>query len=330
MASTILITKFAHLQIPLEDVIKATNNFHDQNIVGRGGFGPAYKGQLQRSGKLIKIAALRLDRKQGQGDVEFWTEVTMLADLKHTNLVSIIGFCNEKDEKIIVTTYAAKGSLKEHLNNPKLTWMQRLKICVGMARALRYLHYDVERGYVIIHRNINSSTVLLDENHEVKLSGFKVSLKQPVNRMGRVILSEPIGTLGYIDPEIGKTKGVTHKSDIYSFGVVLLEVLCGRKAYIPNDDNRLLAPLAIHHYEKKTLKDIILPDVWNQMSPESLDKYSKLAYSCLEESGAQRPDANKIVKELEEALAFQLPRENLVRHPFFFVLSFLCPKFILF
>ncbi|XP_035832749.1 receptor-like protein kinase HERK 1 [Helianthus annuus] len=105
---TTTIAKFAHLQIPLEDVLNATNNFADDNIIGRGGFGPIYKGQLQRSGELIKISALRLDRKHGGGVVEFWTEVSMLSDLKHPNIVSIVGFCDEKHEKIIVTMYEAK------------------------------------------------------------------------------------------------------------------------------------------------------------------------------------------------------------------------------
>ncbi|KAJ0743720.1 putative protein kinase RLK-Pelle-CrRLK1L-1 family [Helianthus annuus] len=119
---TTTISKFAHLQIPLKDVVLATDNFHHDNIIGRGGFGPIYKGLLLHSGNLIKIVALRLDRKHGQGDVEFWNEISMLSDLKHTNLVSTIGFCDEKGENIIITTYAAKGSLKEHLNNPNLTW----------------------------------------------------------------------------------------------------------------------------------------------------------------------------------------------------------------
>ncbi|XP_022040341.1 receptor-like protein kinase HERK 1 [Helianthus annuus] len=228
MAST-TITKFAHLQIPLEDVLTATDNFHPHNIVGQGGLGKAYKGKLQRSGKLIKISALRLDRKQGERVLEFWTEISMLSDLKHTNLVSLVGFCDQKDEKIIVTTHVAKGSLQKHLNNPNLTWTQRLKICVGVARALSYLHFDESRGYGVMHLNINSSTILLDENWEPKLSGFKVSIKQSYNRIDQVILSEPIGTRGYIEPDIEKTKGVTHKSDIYSFGVVLFELLCGRR-----------------------------------------------------------------------------------------------------
>ncbi|KAJ0638013.1 putative protein kinase RLK-Pelle-CrRLK1L-1 family [Helianthus annuus] len=305
MASTTLITKFAHLQIPLEDVIKATNNFHHDNIIGRGGLGHVYKGKLQRSGELITISALRLDRKHGGGVVEFWTEVSMLSDLKHPNIVSIVGFCDEKDEKIIVTMYEAKnGSLKEHLNNPNLTWKQRLKICVGVARALSYLHYDEGRGYGVIHLNINSSTIILDENWEPKLSGFKVSIKQSLNRMDQVVLSEPIGTIGYLDPEIGKTKGVTCKSDIYAVGVVLFEILCGRRAY---DANRLLAPLVMHHYENDTLPDIIHPDLKNRMSRcqislRSLRIYSETAYSCLKEERAHRPHMLNIVNELEKAL----------------------------
>ncbi|KAJ0512069.1 putative protein kinase RLK-Pelle-CrRLK1L-1 family [Helianthus annuus] len=316
---TTTIPKFAHLQIPLEDVLNATNNFHDDNIIGRGGFGPAYKGQLQRSGKLIKIAARRLDRTHGEGHVEFWTEISALSDLKHTNLVSIVGFCNEKDEKIIITTYAANGSLREHLNNPNLTWTQRLRISVGVARALSYLHYDEGRGYGFIHRNVNSSTILLDENWEAKLSGFEISIKQAVNRMDQITLSEPIGTIGYMDPEIGKTKGVTCKSDVYTFGVVLFEILCGRRAYIKNNANRLLAPLVMHHYENQTLPDIIHPDLKNQMSVyqisvRSLRKYSETAYSCLKEERAHRPHminiVNELEKALERALKFQPRPEN--------------------
>ncbi|MFS7990548.1 putative protein kinase RLK-Pelle-CrRLK1L-1 family [Helianthus anomalus] len=247
----------------------------------------------------------------------------MLSDLKHPHIVSIVGFCDEQHEKIIVTTYEAKnGSLKEHLNNPNLTWTQRLKICVGVARALSYLHYDEGRGYGVIHLNINSSTILLDENWEPKLSGFKVSIKQSLNRMDQVVLSEPIGTIGYLDPETGKTKGVTCKSDIYAFGVVLSEILCGRRAYIRNDANRLLAPLVMHHYENETLLDIIHLHLKNQMSRyqisiSSLRIYSETAYCCLKEERAHRPRmlniVNELEKALEKALRFQPRPENFVR-----------------
>ncbi|KAF5784359.1 putative protein kinase RLK-Pelle-CrRLK1L-1 family [Helianthus annuus] len=324
---TTTIARFAHLQIPLQDVLNATNNFHHDNIIGRGGLGHVYKGQLQRSGELITISALRLDGKHGGGVVEFWTEVSMLSDLKHPNIVSIVGFCDDKHEKIIVTTYEAKnGSLKEHLSNPNLTWTQRLKICVGVARALSYLHYDQRRGYGVIHLNVNSSTILLDENWEPKLSGFKVSIKQSLNRMDQVVLSEPIGTIGYVDPEIGKSKGVTCKSDVYAFGVVLFEILCGRRAYIRNDANRLLAPLVMQHYENETLHDIVHPDLRNQISMGALRRYSETAHFCLKEDKIQRPSMltliDELQKTLEKALKFQQRREYFVRPSLLFFFFF--------
>ncbi|KAK1427449.1 hypothetical protein QVD17_16135 [Tagetes erecta] len=130
--------------------------------------------------------------------------------------------------------------------------------------------------------------------------------------MDQTLPCEPIGIMGYMDPSIEKTKGVTHKSDVYSFGVVLFEMLCGREAFIQNDANSLLASMAIHHYEKKSLMDIIHPDLSNQMSPQSLLIYSTVAYSCLKEERHYRPTMATIVTELERALKFQLRRENLI------------------
>ncbi|MFS7909754.1 putative protein kinase RLK-Pelle-CrRLK1L-1 family [Helianthus anomalus] len=313
MAST-LTTNFAHFQIPLEDVQKATDNFHHDKLITKGGSGSAYSGQLLVSMNLMKIVALRLDRKLGVRDIEFWNEISMLSDLKHTNLVSFIGFCYEKNEKIIVIRQEANGSLVKHLNGPNLTsWARRLRISIGVARALSYLHHGHKRSYGVIHRNINSFTILLDENWEPKLSGFTFSIKQPVNRMDQVVPCEPIGISGYMDPEIEKIKGASSKSDIYSFGVVLFEILCGRTAYIQNKANTFLAPLAKHHYENKTLQDIIHSDLWNQMSPFSLVKYSETAYSCLKEEGQRRPRIEYVVAQLEKALELQLQRENIVR-----------------
>ncbi|XP_035836141.1 probable receptor-like protein kinase At5g59700 [Helianthus annuus] len=237
----------------------------------------------------------------------------MLSDLKHPNIVSIVGFCDEEDEKIIVTRYAANESLQELLDfNPGLlTWSQRLKICVGVARALSYLYYDKSRDYSVIHGNIKSSTILLDENLKPKLSGFKVPIKQSANRVEQVIHSKPVGTTGYMDPEIEKNKGVTHKSDIFSFGVVLFEILCGMLAFNSHDGNRLLARWAIDHYENGKLHDIIHPYIRNQMSQLSLVVYSKTAYSCLKQMQTERPPhIIDIVDELERALTLQLRHEN--------------------
>ncbi|KAL8245627.1 hypothetical protein R6Q59_006843 [Mikania micrantha] len=299
------------LRIPLEDVEKATNNFHRDNIISRGDFGPAYKGQLLHSGKSIMIAARKLDRKYGLGDVEFWKEISLLSDLKHPNIGSIIGYCDEKNEKIIITTYEAKGSLTGYLNSPNLTWMQRLKISVGVARALSYLHHDKGRDYGVIHRNINSYTILLDQNWEPKLYGFEIAIKQPSNQMDQVVLCEAIGTEGYIDPEIETTRGVTQRSDTYAFGVVLFEILFGRNAFLPKEADRYLAPLAKQHYENKTLMDAINPNIWNQMLGRSLMKYTKSAYSCIMNERAFRANMDDVVTDLEKALEFQSRLEKL-------------------
>ncbi|XP_076950038.1 receptor-like protein kinase HERK 1 [Bidens hawaiensis] len=312
MVSTM--TKFAHLRIPLEDVVKATNNFNHDNIIGHGGFSTTYKGQLLQSGRLMKIAAERFDCKNVEADLEFLREISVLIDLKHTNLISIVGFCDEEDKKIIVTMYEADRCLGQHLSNPNFTWTQRLRICLGVARVLSYLHYSKGRDYAIIHCNINSDTILLDVNLEAKLSGFGISIKQSVHKKDQVFLCEQIGTMGYIDPAIEKTGGVTHKSDIYSYGVVLFEMLCGRKAYVQNQAKSFLAPLAKYHYENKTLWGIICPDLrCNRMSPQSLLKYSNIAYTCINEDQAARPNMEYIADELERALELQLRLENIVR-----------------
>ncbi|KAK9058271.1 hypothetical protein SSX86_023111 [Deinandra increscens subsp. villosa] len=194
MSSTI--AKFAHLQIPLEDVVKATNSFHHDNIIGQGDFGRAYKGRLLRSGRLMNIAARRFDCKHGDEDLKFLREISILSHLSHPNLLSIIGFCDEKDEKIVVTTYEANESIRHYLHSPNLTWTQILRICVSAARALSYLHYDEGRDYAIIHCNINSDTILLDEkNLEAKLSGFEHSIKQLEYYKDEISLCEYNGTM---------------------------------------------------------------------------------------------------------------------------------------
>ncbi|XP_071739356.1 receptor-like protein kinase HERK 1 [Rutidosis leptorrhynchoides] len=301
-------TELAHLKIPLEEILKATNNFAEKNIIGKGGFGIVYKGKINRSGKSIKIVARRLDRNRRQGDAEFWTEIFMLSTLKHDNIVSLIGYCDEKGEKIIVNRLYAKGSLARYINNPTtLSWADRLQISLCVAQAILYIHDKLGGSYCIIHRNINSSTIVLDKNYTdydgvdydgVKLSGFEHSIKQSIDRKDQVHLGEAIGTKGYMDPAIETTKGVTHKSDIYSFGVVLFELLCGRKAF---QDYKLLATLAKKHYENGTLNEIIHPDLRNQMNPESFELFSEAAYSCLQDDRTQRPDAYQISRKLYDA-----------------------------
>ncbi|PWA94197.1 serine-threonine/tyrosine-protein kinase catalytic domain-containing protein [Artemisia annua] len=282
------------------------------------GFGKVYKGKLLHSGELINISARRLDRKHGQGDVEFWIEISALPLFKDDDgfkmyggkIVEMIGFCDENDEKIIITHYDIKGSLSMYLGDPtNFTWDDRVFACYEIANAIRRIHHESGRAFSVIHRNINSSTILLDENKDAKLSGFEFSIKHSLDRKNLGIHSEVIGTQGYIDPTYLMTGSVTHKSDVYSLGVVLFEILCGRHAYNPNeqDDKKFLAPFAKYHYEEGTLHDIIHPEIWNQVARDSIEKkafrvISKVAYSCLNKEREQRPDMDQVLHELEDAI----------------------------
>ncbi|GKE93950.1 kinase-like domain, phloem protein 2-like protein, partial [Tanacetum coccineum] len=169
----------AHLRIPFEDIESATNFFAQENVIGEGGFGKRYKGQLLWSGELIDINAWKLINKEwDEKEQQFWTEISMISSLQHKNVVSIVGFCNEVGAETIIYKHESRGWLKKYLSDPKLlTWVKRLEICVGVAHALRYIHYDEPRDFSVIHRNISSYTVKLNNDWEPKLSDFQHSMK---------------------------------------------------------------------------------------------------------------------------------------------------------
>nr|XP_043635289.1 uncharacterized protein LOC122606497 isoform X2 [Erigeron canadensis] len=298
------------LRIPLQEIISATHKFSVKRIIDSGGFGYVYKGKLSRHGKLIDVDIKRLDRKFGQGDTEFWTEIAMLSNLKHINIVSIVGFCDEADEKIIITKLEVNGSLGNNLRNPNLTWLQRLRICIGVARALTYIHCDTSHGYDVIHRDIKSGKVMLDENWDAKVSGFGLSVKVPATRRHHRVFDKAVGTLGYADPVYVETQTATQKSDVYSFGVVLFEVLSGRRAYAKDGAGRYLASVAMSHYEEGKLDEIIDPHIRNQMHPLSFKIFSDTAYHCLKKDREQRPDMDKVAEALENAWELQWKHEN--------------------
>ncbi|KAJ0503092.1 putative protein kinase RLK-Pelle-CrRLK1L-1 family [Helianthus annuus] len=310
-------SKFDYLKLPLIDIQTATNHFADENIVGRDGFGYQYKGQLLlSSGQLIDILARRLDLRSWQGTKEFQTEIMTLSSLNHQNIVSIVGFCEEGKEKIIINKYEAKGSLDQYLTDPvTLTWTQRLQICLGIARALSYIHYDQGRTFSVIHRDIKSSKIVLDDKWEAKLSGFELSTMQPAAKRHGLVLDEPCGTPGYIDPAYATSSTVNHKSDVYSLGVVLFEVLTGREEHSFSDDGdwSLSAKTAKSHYENGNLNDVIHPDLHKQMDQDSLKKFSEAAYCCLKDQRSQRPNIDQLVFALDQALKLQLAHEDSVR-----------------
>ncbi|GJU28544.1 kinase-like domain, phloem protein 2-like protein [Tanacetum coccineum] len=314
------INDLAHLKIPLESILSATNNFDDTNVVSRGGISNRYKGQLLWSGELIEITARRFNKDREE---MFWTEVSMLSSLKHKNLVELHGFCDENGEKISITRREIKGSLSNYLSDATLlTWVQRLKISIGLAHALSYIHYDELHDFSVIHQDISSFTVLLNDNFEPKLSSFENSMKiEAFQRHHSFHTSKVWSTNGYTDPTYEKTKSVNHKTDMYSFGIVLFELLCGRTSIIASDTKKYLAPAAILHYKEKKLNEIVDWDLWKQMDSQSFNNVAEIAYACLNEERSQCPNIDEIVTRLEKVLELQFEHQNGVKK-FFSLLSF--------
>ncbi|GJS28861.1 kinase-like domain, phloem protein 2-like protein [Tanacetum coccineum] len=180
MMSSVNHDDLAHLKIPLESIVTATNNFDEENFCGEDDIGNHYVGELLWSDELIRIQARRWLNKEKDDEKEqqFWIEISLLYTLKHKNLVSIVGFCDENDELITVIKLETRFSLNNYLSDTMmLTWVRRLEICVGIAHALSYIHYDEHRDFSVIHRNMDSETILLNDNWEPKLSEFRLSMK---------------------------------------------------------------------------------------------------------------------------------------------------------
>ncbi|MFS8012737.1 putative protein kinase RLK-Pelle-CrRLK1L-1 family [Helianthus anomalus] len=291
--------ELAHLKIPYQDIKLATNNF--AQVIGSGGFGTVYKGQLPHSN--TTVAVKRLDKKYGQGQVEFLKELITLANIckRSNHLVSLVGFCAEGDERILVYKYECNGSLDKHMASTDLTWEQRLRICLGAARGLKYLHYDLGESHRVVHNDVKSGNILLDENWEAKISDFglsKICLMSP--EMISLLATWAAGTPGYTDPQQVQNSTLSKESDVYSFGVVMFEVLCGKPAVInDNNEREFLSKFAKRHYEGGKIDEIIMPHLREQTTPISLQAFSRIAYRCLNESRNQRPSMIRIVEELE-------------------------------
>ncbi|KAL8244429.1 hypothetical protein R6Q59_010687 [Mikania micrantha] len=293
-----------HLRLAFEDIKEATQNF--TTLIGRGGYGPVYRGQLSVSGEVRTVAVKRLDNRFGQGLKEFLTEIQMLSRYKHQNIVSLVGFCEELDEKFLIYDYAEHGSLDNYykpLTRRRLTWMQRINICIDAAHGLDHLHNHVAHNQRVIHRDIKSSNILLDRNWKAMIADFGLSKIGRANENDTYLITNASGTHGYCDPAYIRTGILTKESDVYSFGVVLFEVLCGRLCFINvNSEERFLAPLARRYYEEHKLNLIIDRDLKSYINSDSMRVFSEIAFQCLHDDRERRPSMGMVLQKLEKAL----------------------------
>lgn len=285
-------------------VQEATNNFSESGVIGVGGFGKVYKGVLKDN---TKVAVKRGASHSQQGVAEFRTEIEMLSQFRHRHLVSLIGYCDEKNEMIIIYEYMENGTLKNHLYGsdlPKLNWRQRLEICIGSARGLHYLHTGYSNA--IIHRDVKSANILLNENLMAKFADFGLSKNGP--EIDQTHVSTAVkGSFGYLDPEYLTTQQLTEKSDVYSFGAVLLEILCGRAIIDPSLSREMvnLVEWAMKCWKCREVKNIVDPYIVDEIKPGSLNKFCETVEKCLAECGADRPTMGDVLWNLECTLQLQ-------------------------
>ncbi|XP_058187704.1 receptor-like protein kinase FERONIA isoform X2 [Rhododendron vialii] len=301
----------------LSEVVLVTNNFSHEFFIGSGGFGNVYKAHIDDGATTVAIK--RLNSKSKQGADEFRTEIEMLSNLRHTHLVSLIGYCDERQEMILVYEYMEHGTLADHLYKHytfgngticHLSWDQRMKVCIGAARGLDYLHTSTRCG--IIHRDIKTTNILLDKDWVAKISDFGLCKEGTTRHSHTHVSTDVKGTFGYLDPEYFLTRRLTKKSDVYAFGVVLLEVLCGRQSLDLSlvEEQRSLAWWAQQCIKEEKYDQLIDPKLRDQIPPQCLKVFTEVANKCLHKHSSGRPTMTDVVASLECMLASQEQPKN--------------------
>ncbi|XP_057806728.1 probable receptor-like protein kinase At5g24010 [Salvia miltiorrhiza] len=301
------------LKVPLSLIHFATRKFSQKLMIGEGGFGKVYEGKLRNG---AKVAVKRSEAGHGQGLEEFHTEIRVLSKIRHQHLVSLMGYCDERDEMILVYEFMEKGTLRDHLytlegesktpvaSPSPFSWDQRLRICIGAARGLDYLHTGCTE--TIVHRDIKSTNILLDENNVAKVADFGLSVTGSVDETH--FTTQVKGSFGYLDPEYYTCLQLTPKSDVYSFGVVLLEVLCARPVVdrcLPKEQVNL-ADWGMSLQKKGQLESIVDPFLVGKINPDSLRIFGETVEKCLQDSGDDRPFMSEVLWRLEHCLQFQV------------------------
>ncbi|KAI3760013.1 hypothetical protein L1987_50401 [Smallanthus sonchifolius] len=289
--------------IAYEELKEATNNFEHASLLGEGGFGRVFKGVLSDG---THVAIKRLSSGGQQGDKEFLVEVEMLSRLHHRNLVKLVGYYSNRDnsENLLCYELVPNGSLEAWLHGPlgvncPLDWDTRMKIALDAARGLAYLHEDSQPS--VIHRDFKASNILLENNFHAKVADFGLAKQAPEGR-ATYLSTRVMGTFGYVAPEYAMTGHLLVKSDVYSYGVVLLELLTGRKPVDmtqPSGQENLVSWSRPILRDKDRLEELVDPKLGGKYPIEDLARVCTIAAACVSPEANQRPTMGEVVQSLK-------------------------------
>ncbi|TKY74847.1 Serine/threonine-protein kinase [Spatholobus suberectus] len=306
----------------LDELREATHNFSWSNLLGEGGFGPVYKGfvddKLRPGLKAQPVAVKGLDLDGLQGHREWLAEIIFLGQLRHPHLVKLIGYCCEEEHRLLVYEYMARGSLENQLfrrYSAALPWSTRMKIALGAAKGLAFLH---EADKPVIYRDFKTSNILLDSDYTAKLSDLGLAKDGPEGKDKHVTTTCIMGTRGYAAPEYIMSGYLSTKSDVYSYGVVLLELLTGRRVVDksrPNRERSLVEWARPLLRDQRKLHHIIDPRLEGHLPMKGALKVAALTYKCLSHHPNPRPTMSDVVKILEPLQDF----DDVIIGPFVYV-----------
>ncbi|KAL5697878.1 non-specific serine/threonine protein kinase [Ranunculus cassubicifolius] len=294
------LSRSGSVHLNMRQVKKATQNFSPLLKISEGGFGDVYRAQLEDG----QFVAIKRAKKGLINSVqsEFSSEVEVLAKVEHRNLVRLLGYVDKGNERIIITEHVPNGTLREHLDGQHgkiLDFNQRLEICIDVAHALTYLH--IYAGKQIIHRDVKSSNILLTESFRAKVANFgcaRLGTSEGDDQMH--ILTEVKGTAGYLDPEYMRTYQLTPKSDVFSFGILMTEILTGRRAIEPRRDiqERITIKWAFHSYNEGNVVGLLDPSMTETVDIDIVKRMFSLAFQCAAPTHGDRPNMKEVGEEL--------------------------------
>ncbi|XP_037481285.1 L-type lectin-domain containing receptor kinase SIT2-like [Triticum dicoccoides] len=290
--------EFSPHRFAYKDIFYATEGFSSRNLLGVGGFGRVYKGVLSASN--LEVAVKRVSHDSKQGLREFIAEVVSIGRLRHRNLAQLLGYCHRKGELLLVYDYMENGSLDKYLyngNKPTLQWSERYRIIKGVASGLLYLHEEWDQ--TVIHRDIKASNVLLDNQLNGWLGDF--GLARLYDHVTVAKTTHVVGTMGYLAPEVIRTGKATPLTDVFSFGVFLLEVACGRRPISISKDvtQIVLVNWVLERHRKGSILDAVDPRLMGNFNIEEVTLVLKLGLLCSYPSSSARPSMRKIVQYLD-------------------------------